>query len=168
MSRPLLQEVALVALPTSRLFIISCRSLADAIEYYTGSSWISACLILAGSLAAVLLALHDTPYTKFVWHCFFRPLGTADQKTRLDKVCPTPIPPLAPFWLTCVISSIKVRQMSMILPEVHSCGAETRCSISPRVIFGRSRKSTRRNDLFGSTLVAVQVNTDIIVQVPGR
>ena len=165
MRRPLLQEVALVALPISRLFIISRRSLADAIEYYTGSSWISACLILAGSLAVVLLALHDTPYTKFIWHCFFRPLGGADQKTRLDKVCPLQST-LAPFRLTCVISSIKVRRMSMIPPEVHFCGAETPCSVSPRVIFGRSRKSTRRNDLFGSTLVAVQVNTYIIV--PGE
>ena len=43
--------------------------------------------ILAGSLAVVLLALHDTPYTKFILHCLFRPLGTAGQKTRLDKVC---------------------------------------------------------------------------------
>lgn len=27
------------------------------------------------------------PQLKFIWHCFFRPLGTDNQKARLDKVC---------------------------------------------------------------------------------
>ena len=143
------------------LYTRPCRSLTTAIEYYTGSSWVSACLILAGSLAAVLLALHDFPCSKFIWHCFLRPLGTADQKTRLDKVCPLQST-LAPFSTTCVISSIKVKQMSMILPEVYFCGAATPCSISPQATFGPSRKSTRHRGLFGSTLVAVQVNIYII------
>ncbi|KIM63223.1 hypothetical protein SCLCIDRAFT_1214338 [Scleroderma citrinum Foug A] len=82
---PLLASFRPILLVGACVVLYYRRSLADAIEYYTGSSWISACLILAGSLAVVLLALHDTPYTKFIWHCFFRPLGGADQKTRLDK-----------------------------------------------------------------------------------
>ncbi|KAF9233272.1 hypothetical protein BU15DRAFT_90430 [Melanogaster broomeanus] len=61
--------------------------LGSALAYYTGSSTISACLILAGSLIAVTLALSDAikPQLKFVWHCFLRPLGATDQRTRLDK-----------------------------------------------------------------------------------
>lgn len=68
--------------------------LGATIEYHTGSSLLAACLILAGSLAAVILALSDTlrPQLKFIWHCFLRPLGSADQKTRLDKVCLSPSP----------------------------------------------------------------------------
>ena len=27
------------------------------------------------------------PQIKFIWHCFLRPIGAADQRTRLDKVC---------------------------------------------------------------------------------
>lgn len=63
------------------------RHLVTAIEYYTGSSLIAACLILAGSIAVVLVALHGTlhPYFRFIWHCIPRSLGSADQETRLDK-----------------------------------------------------------------------------------
>ncbi|KAF9220624.1 hypothetical protein BS17DRAFT_759265 [Gyrodon lividus] len=63
------------------------RSLGTVLAYYTGSSTISACLILAGSLLAVTLALGHAikPQLKFIWHCFIRPLGATDQRTRLDK-----------------------------------------------------------------------------------
>ncbi|KAG6334616.1 hypothetical protein ID866_4477 [Astraeus odoratus] len=62
--------------------LIGSSSLGNLIESYTGSS-----LIAIGVVVAVFLALHNTlrPYTKFVWHCFLNPLGSADQKTRLDK-----------------------------------------------------------------------------------
>jgi hypothetical protein len=65
------------------------RFLATALAYYTGSSMISACLILAGSLIAVVLALGHAvkPQLKFIWHCFIRPLGATDQRTRLETVC---------------------------------------------------------------------------------
>ncbi|KAI9462105.1 hypothetical protein HD554DRAFT_2290137 [Boletus coccyginus] len=63
------------------------RYLGHALAYYTGSSTIAACLILAGSLLAVALALGNAivPQLKFIWHCFLRPLGATDQRTRLDK-----------------------------------------------------------------------------------
>ncbi|KAH7886768.1 hypothetical protein F5I97DRAFT_1927075 [Phlebopus sp. FC_14] len=63
------------------------RYLGNAIAYYTGSSALGACLILAGSLVAVVLALGHVihPQIKFIWHCFVVPLGSADQRTRLDK-----------------------------------------------------------------------------------
>ncbi|KAF8556660.1 hypothetical protein OG21DRAFT_1482871 [Imleria badia] len=69
------------------LVYINRRYLGDALAYYTGSSTIAACLILAGSLIAVALALGDAivPHLKFIWHCFIRPLGATDQRTRLDK-----------------------------------------------------------------------------------
>ncbi|KAG9312680.1 hypothetical protein JVU11DRAFT_7097 [Chiua virens] len=61
--------------------------LGSALAYYTGSSTVAACLIFAGSLLTVVLALGNTivPNLKFVWHCFIRPLGATDQRTRLDK-----------------------------------------------------------------------------------
>ena len=64
------------------------RALGDALAYYTGSSTIAACLILAGSLLTVVVAIGDAivPQLKFIWHCFLRPLGATDQRTRLDKV----------------------------------------------------------------------------------
>ncbi|KAG8215856.1 hypothetical protein J3R82DRAFT_7811 [Butyriboletus roseoflavus] len=63
------------------------RHLGNALAYYTGSSTIAACLILAGSLLTVALALGDAivPHLTFIWHCFLRPLGATDQRTRLDK-----------------------------------------------------------------------------------
>ncbi|KAF8130541.1 hypothetical protein EV363DRAFT_1450349 [Boletus edulis] len=69
------------------LVYINRRYLGDALVYYTGSSTVAACLILAGSVLAVAVALGDAlvPRLKFVWHCFIRPLGATDQRTRLDK-----------------------------------------------------------------------------------
>ncbi|KIK86599.1 hypothetical protein PAXRUDRAFT_831896 [Paxillus rubicundulus Ve08.2h10] len=63
------------------------KFLVTALAYYTGSSMISACLILAGSLIPVVLALGHAvkPQLKFIWHCFIRPLGATDQRTRLEK-----------------------------------------------------------------------------------
>jgi hypothetical protein len=34
----------------------------------------------------VILARLFEPQLKFVWYCFIRPLGSVDQKDRLDKV----------------------------------------------------------------------------------
>jgi hypothetical protein len=83
------------AVPRARCPHPLARALGDALAYYTGSSTIAACLILAGSVLTVALALGDAivPQLKFVWHCFLRPLGATDQRTRLDKV--RPLSPLA-------------------------------------------------------------------------
>ena len=64
------------------------RAFGDALAYYTGSSTIAACLILAGSVLTVVVAIGDAivPQLKFIWHCILRPLGATDQRTRLDKV----------------------------------------------------------------------------------
>lgn len=48
--------------------------------------------VLWGSLALSLWAVtlivtpRLRPLLKFVWHCFLRPIGVSDQRTRLDKV----------------------------------------------------------------------------------
>jgi hypothetical protein len=45
-------------------------------------SWLTAIVILA----AILHWLRLVPFLKFAWHCFLQPIGSGDQKTRLDKV----------------------------------------------------------------------------------
>ena len=77
--------VASSSLPSTHPLV---RPLGDALACYTGSPIIAACLIVAGSVLTVTLALGDAivPQLKFVWHCFLRPLGATDQRTRLDKV----------------------------------------------------------------------------------
>jgi hypothetical protein len=39
-------------------------------------------------LISLLLARVFEPQFKFIWYCFIRPLGSVDQKGRLDKVGP--------------------------------------------------------------------------------
>lgn len=55
-------------------------------SYLTGdiavAGWITfatACIIIAHAIV-----YNFTPQLKFIWHCFLRPIGVADQRTRLD------------------------------------------------------------------------------------
>ena len=57
-------------------------------SYLTGdlviAGWITfatACIFVAHAIVYDL-----TPQLRFIWHCFLRPIGVADQRTRLDKV----------------------------------------------------------------------------------
>lgn len=55
-------------------------------------------------LAALLLVrgLRLVPFLQFVWHCFLSPIGSGDQKSRLDKV-------LQPHALYSILSPILTR-----------------------------------------------------------
>ena len=113
----------------------SSRYLGDALAYYTGSSTIAACLILAGSLIAVVLALGNAivPHLKFIWHCFLRPLGATDQRTRLDKVHTLPSP-ISLLISTTVLQgpSRRVRQDSEHPPPRPQHHAQALCQSPPR------------------------------------
>lgn len=43
-------------------------------------------ILLASLGIAFILWRMFVPQLKFIWHCFFRPLGGDNQKARLDKV----------------------------------------------------------------------------------
>lgn len=37
-------------------------------------------------LSVFLVLYSKTPLFRFIWYCFFRPIGDVDQKARLEKV----------------------------------------------------------------------------------
>jgi hypothetical protein len=46
--------------------------------------FIATCFLVA--LAAIRSLKILRPQIKFIWHCFLRPIGAGDQRTRLDEV----------------------------------------------------------------------------------
>ncbi|KAH7928898.1 hypothetical protein BV22DRAFT_1003840 [Leucogyrophana mollusca] len=57
------------------------------INVYTGSSVLSAyiLIVVASVLAVTTVTQAIKPQLKFIWHCFIRPIGDADQRTRLEE-----------------------------------------------------------------------------------
>ena len=66
------------------------RPIKDLLASVTGDSFWSGYAIHVAALLLVACAcwVEGQSYMLFIWHCFIVPLGdTADQKSRLDKVC---------------------------------------------------------------------------------
>jgi hypothetical protein len=58
--------------------------LLQAVAALRWAIFIATCLLVA--LAAIRSLKILRPQIKFIWHCFLRPIGAGDQRTRLDKV----------------------------------------------------------------------------------
>ncbi|KDQ55857.1 hypothetical protein JAAARDRAFT_195669 [Jaapia argillacea MUCL 33604] len=61
-------------------------SVADT-PYVNGLPSTSKLIVLAAACFFIARGIYFTfkPQIKFIWHCFLRPIGTSDQRTRLDK-----------------------------------------------------------------------------------
>lgn len=76
------------------------------------------------SISVIILTRIFEPQLKFVWYCFIRPLGSIDQKDRLDKVGDCP---LHESHESHHVSSIKVKQTSTTRRVVLSSVAGIQC-----------------------------------------
>lgn len=77
---------------------------------------------------SLILVPRLRPLLKFVWHCFLRPIGESDQRTRLDKVRRTSIPSnITPSCSQADRSSTRGRLRFMIRLATVSFAAGTPC-----------------------------------------